>query len=98
MRTAERKQPATLPENPPDADGQYAINLEDSGPVESFLLPEESRQLRNERLKAIQQAIADGRYDSDDLMEQALRRMLPHLEGEMTDPGTADSGNQPERG
>ena len=35
----------------------------------------EAASLRNEKLAAIRQAIADGAYDSDDLLNRALDRM-----------------------
>ncbi len=43
---------------------------------------EELAQLRNEKLAAIQKAIAAGAYDSDELLEKAMRKMIERIEDE----------------
>lgn len=42
--------------------------------------PEELAQLRSEKLAAIQKAIAAGAYDSDELLEKALQKMLERIQ------------------
>ena len=42
----------------------------------------EVEQLRQERLEAIKAAVSRGDYDSDDILEKALSRMLQSLEDE----------------
>lgn len=59
-----------------------------SGEQESSVTGAEALQLRQEKLAAIQQAIARGDYDSDELLERALDRMLNRIE---------ESGDQADR-
>ncbi|GEM_PF-1570418 len=49
-------------------------------PPESELFAAEAQQLREEKLAAICQAVENGAYDSDDLLEKALGRMLQKLD------------------
>lgn len=49
-------------------------------PVESPISPAEEQQLREEKLAAIRRAIDAGAYDSDEILEKALRRMMETLE------------------
>jgi anti-sigma28 factor (negative regulator of flagellin synthesis) len=58
---------------------QSAVGSNDSDP-ESSLTPLEMAQLREEKLEAIRMAIARGAYDSDELFDKALERMLHRLE------------------
>lgn len=50
--------------------------------TENQLSQEEAKQLRQERLEAIKTAVSRGDYDSDDILEKALSRMLQSLEDE----------------
>lgn len=49
-------------------------------PAESPISPAEEQQLREEKLAAIRRAIDAGAYDSDEILEKALSRMLETLE------------------
>ena len=49
-------------------------------PAESPISPAEEQQLREEKLAAIRRAIDAGAYDSDEILEKALNRMLETLE------------------
>jgi C-terminal processing protease CtpA/Prc len=75
-----QKQPASATEpdltvvTPP----QRAVDCE----TENQLSQEEIEQLRQERLEAIKAAVGRGDYDSDDILEKALSRMLQSLEDE----------------
>ena len=75
-----QKQPASATEphltvvTPP----QRALDAE----AGSQLSQEEVEQLRKERLDAIKAAVSRGDYDSDDILEKALSRMLQSLEDE----------------
>ena len=60
----------TPPQRPVDAE------------TESQLSREEVEQLRQERLEAIKAAVSRGDYDSDDILEKAISRMLQSLEDE----------------
>lgn len=52
------------------------VSTEEESPV----TPEEVAQLRREKLNAIQLAIARGDYDSDELLEKSMNRLLQRLE------------------
>ena len=73
-----QKQPASATEpdltvvTPP----QRAVDAD----TESQLSQEEVEQLRQEPLEAIKAAVSRGDYDSDDILEKALSRMLQSLE------------------
>lgn len=75
-----QKQPAAAEE--PDLSvalpPQRAVDCE----TENQLSKEEVEQLRQERLDAIKAAVSRGDYDSDDVLEKALSRMLQSLEDE----------------
>ena len=75
-----QKQPAAATE--PDLTAvlptQRAVDCE----TETQLSQEEVEQLRQERLEAIKAAVSRGDYDSDDILEKALSRMLQSLEDE----------------
>ncbi len=60
----------------PDAMGEQ---IGHESPAESTVSDEESQALRREKLDAIQAAIARGDYDSDDLLDKAMNRMLERL-------------------
>ncbi len=47
--------------------------------VDAKISPEEAQQLREERLQVIRQAIADGAYDSDKLLEKAFERLIDRM-------------------
>jgi hypothetical protein len=47
---------------------------------ESSISDDESQALRQEKLDAIKAAIARGDYDSDDLLDKAMSRMLERLD------------------
>lgn len=47
---------------------------------QSDLSTAEAHQLRQEKLAAIRQAVENGDYDSDALLEKALTRMLPKID------------------
>jgi C-terminal processing protease CtpA/Prc len=52
------------------------------GETENQVSLEEVEQLRKERLETIKAALSRGDYDSDDILEKALSRMLKSLEDE----------------
>jgi C-terminal processing protease CtpA/Prc len=54
------------------------------------LTPLELAQLRNEKLEAIRMAIARGDYDSEELLDKALERMLQRLEEPGSEAGLPD--------
>ncbi len=47
--------------------------------VDARVSPEDAQQLREERLQVIRQAIADGAYDSDKLLEKAFKRLIDRM-------------------
>ncbi|MFO0998726.1 MAG: hypothetical protein U0936_00160 [Planctomycetaceae bacterium] len=75
-----QKQPAsaTEPELTVVMPPQRAVD----GETESQLSQAEVEQLRQERVDAIKAAVSRGDYDSDDILEKALSRMLQSLEDE----------------
>ena len=75
-----QKQPAsaTEPHLTVVTPAQRAVDAE----TKDHLSQEEVEQLRQERLDAIKAAVSRGDYDSDDILEKALSRMLQSLEDE----------------
>ena len=68
---------------PVDSDGTSApdsVSNEDSAEAEGFLSETELVRLRREKLATIRQAVADGVYDSEELLEEAMDRILERLE------------------
>jgi C-terminal processing protease CtpA/Prc len=57
---------------------QRPVNCETENPLSQ----DEVEQLRKERLDTIKAAVSRGDYDSDDILEKALSRMLKSLEDE----------------
>ena len=75
-----QKQPAAAAE--PDLTGMMPPQRAVDGETENQVSQEEAEQLRKERLEAIKAAVSRGDYDSDDILEKALSRMLQSLEDE----------------
>lgn len=75
-----QKQPAAAKE--PDVAVVVPPQRAEGAETENQLSREEVEQLRQERLKAIKAAVGRGDYDSDDILEKALSRMLQSLEDE----------------
>ena len=73
-----QKQPAAAaePDLPEVGAPQRAVDSE----TDNQLSQEEAEQLQKERLAAIRGAIARGDYDSEEILEKALSRMLQSLE------------------
>ena len=61
-------------DGPEDSDSEIADPSGAQQPAKSS--SPTAAELREARLKAIQQAVQDGIYDSDEFLEKALRRML----------------------
>lgn len=59
--------------------GQVPEEIDRQNVEESPISDEESQALRQEKLDAIKAAIARGDYDSDDLLDKAMSRMLERL-------------------
>jgi anti-sigma28 factor (negative regulator of flagellin synthesis) len=59
--------------------GQVPAEIDRQNVEESAISDEESQALRREKLDAIKAAIARGDYDSDDLLDKAMSRMLGRL-------------------
>ncbi|MFN9719268.1 MAG: hypothetical protein ACK58L_11265 [Planctomycetota bacterium] len=74
-------------DHPPDAllepnlagPGEVRERISHEKPEEPAISDEESQALRQEKLEAIKAAVARGDYDSDDLLEKAMDRMLDRL-------------------
>ncbi|MDG1893556.1 MAG: hypothetical protein P8J37_01475 [Fuerstiella sp.] len=62
---------------PSAADEQNAGTSE-----EDAITPEEEAALRAEKLRTIQEAIDRGSYDSDELLDEAMRRMRNAIEND----------------
>jgi C-terminal processing protease CtpA/Prc len=75
-----QKQPAEAAE--PDLTVVKPPQRAVDGETENQVSHEEVEQLRKERLEAIKAAVTRGDYDSDDILEKALSRMLQSLEDE----------------
>ncbi len=73
-----QKQPAAITE--PDLTTVIAPQRTEGSGTENQLSLEEAEQLQKERLAAIRTAIARGDYDSEEILEKALSRMLQTLE------------------
>ena len=74
-----QKQPAAAEPDLPEVDApQRAVDSE----TDNQLSQEEAEQLQKERLEAIRGAIARGDYDSEEILEKAISRMLQSLEDE----------------
>ncbi len=77
---------------PADGDEEVPKIPEESGSehkiseVASDLPTEELQTIRAERLKAVQKAIAEGVYDSDELLDRAMQRLRKVLEEESDGP------------
>jgi anti-sigma28 factor (negative regulator of flagellin synthesis) len=72
-----QKQPSAAEPDLPEVDApQRAVDSE----TDNQLSQEEAEQLQKERLAAIRGAIAHGDYDSEEILEKALSRMLQSLE------------------
>lgn len=57
-----------------------SVSTQDSAEAEGFLSASELMQLRQEKLATIRRSVANGDYDSEELLEKALGRMLESLE------------------
>lgn len=75
-----QKQPASAAE--PDLTVVVPPQREVDAESKNQLSREEVEQLRQERLEAIKAAVSRGDYDSDEILEKALSRMLQSLEDE----------------
>lgn len=75
-----QKQPAEAAE--PDSTVVMPPQRAVDGKTENQVSHVEVEQLRKERLEAIKAAVNRGDYDSDDVLEKALSRMLQSLEDE----------------
>ncbi len=73
-----QKQPAAVTE--PDLTEAMPPQRAVDGETENQVSQEEVEQLQKERLEAIKAAVSRGDYDSDDILEKALSRMLQGLE------------------
>lgn len=62
------------------ARSQDDLSCDDAGQQNRDLSPEESAQLRAEKLKAIRRAIDAGDYDSDEILAEAMQRMRKSIE------------------
>ncbi|HIE97742.1 MAG TPA: hypothetical protein EYQ63_12180 [Fuerstia sp.] len=51
-------------------------------PEADAISPEEEAALRAEKLRTIQEAVDRGTYDSDDLLDEAMRRMRNAIEND----------------
>lgn len=71
---------AILPEDSDGSSTRDSVSNEDSAEAEGFLSATEMTQLRQEKLVTVRQAVADGAYDSQELLETAMGRMLDKLE------------------
>lgn len=71
---------AILPEDSDGSSTRDSVSNEDSAEAEGFLSATEMTQLRQEKLVTVRQAVADGAYDSQELLETAMCRMLDKLE------------------
>ena len=78
MSTFQKQPAAAEPELPEVVAPQRAEGSE----TENQLSQEEAEKLQKERLEAIRGAIARGDYDSQEILEKALSRMLQSLEDE----------------
>jgi anti-sigma28 factor (negative regulator of flagellin synthesis) len=74
-----QKQPAAAE---PDLPEVVAPQRAEGSETENQLSQEEAEKLQKERLEAIRGAIARGDYDSQEILEKALSRMLQSLEDE----------------
>jgi hypothetical protein len=74
-----QKQPAAAE---PDLPEVVAPQRTEGSETENQLSQEEAEKLQKERLEAIRGAIARGDYDSQEILEKALSRMLQSLEDE----------------
>ena len=83
-------QPASLLQSPDESSGaMLGSGLANAGKApaeigrqnieESPISDDESQALRQEKLDAIKAAIARGDYDSDDLLDKAMSRMLERM-------------------
>ncbi len=79
MSTASQRL-AILPDDTDGSSTRDSVSNEDSVEAEGFLSATEVTQLRQEKLAAVRQAVADGVYDSQELLEKAMVRMLDRLE------------------
>ena len=70
---------AILPEDTEGSSTRDSVSNEDSAEAEGFLSESELMQLRQEKLATVRQALADGVYDSQELLEKAMGRMLERL-------------------
>ena len=79
MSTASQRL-AILPDDTDGSSTRDSVSNEDSVEAEGFLSATEVTQLRQEKLAAVRQAVADGVYDSQELLEKAMVRMLDRVE------------------
>ena len=71
---------AILPDDTDGSSTRDSVSNEDSAEAEGFLSATEVTQLRQEKLATVRQAVADGVYDSQELLDKAMVRMLERLE------------------
>ncbi len=71
---------AILPDDTDGSSARDSVSNEDSVEAEGFLSAIEVTQLRQEKLATIRQAVAEGVYDSQELLEKAIVRMMDRLE------------------
>jgi hypothetical protein len=73
----ETEEQSTEDQNTDEQNGDHQDAIE-----QEAVTAEELAQLRSEKLSAIQKAIAAGAYDSDELLEKAMRKMIERIEDE----------------
>ena len=65
-----------------NADVPPAENEAAAAPEAGTITPEEEAVLRAEKLRTIREAIDRGSYDSDELLDEAMRRMQNAIEND----------------
>ncbi|MCP4173689.1 MAG: hypothetical protein GY758_23290 [Fuerstiella sp.] len=65
-----------------DADPSNTDEGDADTPEADAITPEDEAELRAEKLSAIREAIARGTYDSEKLLDEAMRRMRNSIEND----------------
>jgi anti-sigma28 factor (negative regulator of flagellin synthesis) len=86
LRTAQKTTKSQVPASPDQkANGTIVheeLEIEHLKPNEDGLLVAELQSMKDEKLAVIRRALENGDYDSDEILEAALDRMLERMKSE----------------
>lgn len=73
---------SNTPETDPEVEQEMSVDSETDDNGETAISDAEADALRQQRLATIRKAVEAGLYDSDELLEKAMKRMRAAIENE----------------